>query len=302
MAARRPFRFGVSVRKGASGEDWAGKARKAEALGYSTFLVPDHFGDQLAATPALAAAADATTRIRVGSFVYSNDFRHPVLLAKEAATLDVFSEGRFELGIGAGWLEAEYRATGIGFDRADTRLDRLSESVAIVKRLLRGDTVSFEGAHYALDGAECRPRPVQAPAPPLLIGGSRQRLLEFAGREADIVSLAPRSDGRKLAAADVKDSAERVWKAAAGRDVELNILVFAVSLAKDRSAGMAEVAREEGLTEEVLNDSPHVLVGRDSEIAEELLERREELGISYISVFEDAMEAFAPVVERLSGR
>src|SRR5436190_17587775 len=125
MAEARPFRFGVSVRNARSGEEWARKASRAEALGYSTFLVADHFGDQLATTPALAAAAAATTRIRIGSLVYSNDFRHPALVAKEAATLDLLSGGRFELGLGAGWDRSEYLAAGIGFDAADTRLERL---------------------------------------------------------------------------------------------------------------------------------------------------------------------------------
>ncbi|MFN2616928.1 MAG: LLM class flavin-dependent oxidoreductase, partial [Thermoleophilaceae bacterium] len=138
MSGQRPFRFGVSIREAGSGRAWADKARRAEELGYSTFLVADHFGAQLATTPALAAAAAATERIRIGSFVYSNDFRHPALVAKEAATLDVLSGGRFELGLGAGWMRSEYERAGIPFDRSGTRLERLEESVTIVRGLLEG--------------------------------------------------------------------------------------------------------------------------------------------------------------------
>jgi probable F420-dependent oxidoreductase len=302
MGAERPFRFGVSVRTAGSGEEWARKARRAEELGFSTFLVADHFGNQLATTPALAAAAAATSRIRIGSLVYSNDFRHPAVVAKEAATLDLLSGGRFELGLGAGWMRSEYRRTGIPFEAADTRLERLAESVTIIKRLLAGGPVSFAGRHYAVEELEAKPRPVQRPRPPILIGGSRPQLLELAAQEADIVNLAARSDGRDIGPADLAAKASRVWEAAAGREIELSILVFRVRVGGDRSAAVAELADELSVPAEGLTDSPHVLVGSEDEIAELLLERRERHGISYVVVFEGAMEPLAPIVARLSGR
>jgi probable F420-dependent oxidoreductase len=302
MDAQRPFRFGVSVRRARSGDEWARKARRAEELGFSTFLVADHFGDQLATTPALAAAAAATSRIRLGSFVHSNDFRHPALLAKEAATLDLLSGGRFELGLGAGWMRSEYMRAGIPFDAADTRLERLAESVTIVKRLLEGESVSFAEKHYAVEELQTEPTPLQRPRPPVLIGGSRAPLLELAAREADIVGLAARSDGSDIEPADLAEKADRVWEAAGGRELELNILVFGVRIGGDRVAGADELARELGLPGEKVLDSPYVLLGEEEEIADTLLEQRERHGISYVAVFEEAMESLARVMERLPAR
>ncbi len=169
----RPFRFGVTAPTVLSGSAWVERVRRIEQLGYSIVHVPDHFRDQLAPVPALTAAAMATTRLRVGSLVFSNDFRHPVVLAKEAATLDVLSDGRFELGLGSGWLREEYDQAGIPFDAPGTRIERLAESVAIVKGLLAGERVTLTGRHYAIAGLPGRPHPVQRPHPPILIGGGR---------------------------------------------------------------------------------------------------------------------------------
>jgi probable F420-dependent oxidoreductase len=298
----RPFRFGVSIRKGASRDDWARKAKKAEELGFSTFLVADHFGDQLATTPALAAAAEATNRIRVGSFVYANDFRHPALLAKEAATLDVLSGGRFELGLGAGWMRSEYERTGVRFDPAGVRIERLGESILVIKRLLAGGPVTFQGRHYSLEQLEGLPRPVQQPYPPILVGGGRRRLLELAAREADIASFAPRSDGRDIGGDDVAAKVRTVREAARERAVELNVVVFEVRRTRARHETTADLARELELPEEGLRDSPHILVGTEAEMAEALVERRERYDLSYVAVFEEAMDALAPVIERLKGR
>jgi alkanesulfonate monooxygenase SsuD/methylene tetrahydromethanopterin reductase-like flavin-dependent oxidoreductase (luciferase family) len=199
-------------------------------------------------------------------------------------------------------MRSEYRRAGIPFEAADTRLERLAESVTIIKRLLEGGPVAFAGRHYAVEELKAKPRPVQRPRPPILIGGSRPQLLELAGQEADIVNLAARSDGSDIGAADVAAKASRVWEAAAGREIELSILVFGVRVGGDRSAAVAELADELSVPAEGLPDSPHVLVGSEDEIAEALLERRERLGISYVVVFVESMEPLAPVVARISGR
>src|SRR5437762_4611211 len=144
----RTFRFGIQTSKGATGEDWIAKAKKIEELGYSTLFMPDHFDDQFAPMPAMAVAAAATTTLRVGSLVFDNDYKHPLVLAKEAATLDVLSDGRLELGIGAGWMHTDYETSGIPFDRAGVRIDHLQEAVTVIKGLMTGEPFSFEGAHY----------------------------------------------------------------------------------------------------------------------------------------------------------
>ena len=170
--AARPFRFGVTAPSPEPGTDWAERARRVEQLGYATLVVPDHFRDHLAPVPALIAAALATTRLRVGSLVFSNDFRHPAVLAKEAATIDVLSGGRFELGLGAGWLRAEYDQAGIPFDAPATRVERLEEAVTIIKGLLAGQRVTFAGRHYTVTDLEGRPTPVQRPHPPIAANSS----------------------------------------------------------------------------------------------------------------------------------
>ena len=174
MSKPRPFRFGVSVHGSKSRAEWIGIARQAEALGYSTLLIPDHLGDQLSPIPALVAAADATSTLRVGSLVFDNDFRHPVMLAKEAATLDVLSGGRLELGLGAGWMKPEYEQAGIPFERASVRIGRMEEAIRIVKGLFADGPVDFAGQYYTVTGFEGFPKPVQRPHPPLHIESRRQ--------------------------------------------------------------------------------------------------------------------------------
>jgi probable F420-dependent oxidoreductase len=184
MAEQRAFRFGVVAMQPRSRQEWAEHARKVEALGYATLLMADHFGDLLAPFPALVAAADVTTTLRLGTLVICNDFRHPAVLAQEAATLDLLSDGRVELGLGAGWLRAEYERTGILFEPGPVRVARLEESVRIVKGLLAGETVTFAGQHYTVTDLPGLPRPVQQPHPPLLVAGGGRRILTLAAREA----------------------------------------------------------------------------------------------------------------------
>ena len=184
----RPFRFGVNVRAAQSRADWADKARKIEALGYAALLLPDHLTDLIAPMPALVSAAEATKTIKVGTNVLNNDLRHPVLVAREAAAVDLLTDGRLQLGLGAGSIQAEYQQAGLGFDPGGVRVERLAEAVTVIKRLLAGQQVNFTGRHYRVadhDG----PLPVQKPRPPILIGGNGRRLLSLAAREADIVGL-----------------------------------------------------------------------------------------------------------------
>src|SRR2546429_3308983 len=246
----KPFRFGVNVRTAGSHAEWADKARKVERLGYSVLLVPDHLAELLAPFPALAGAAAATTRLRVGTAVLNNDFRHPVLLAREAATLDVLSDGRLELGLGAGHMQSEYEQAGLTFDPGATRVERLEEAVVIVKRLPEGEPVTFSGRHYRLTGHTIHPRPIQRPRPPVFIGGNAPRLLTVAAREADIVGLTGitfRRGGKEPDVSDfrgsVVDERVRLVREAAGdRPLELNVLVQRVIVTDDRRKAAEELA------------------------------------------------------------
>jgi probable F420-dependent oxidoreductase len=178
----RPFRLGVQLRATNSGREWREKCRRVEALGYDTLAVADHFPRGFGPFAALATAAAVTERIRVGSFVLANDFRHPAVLAKETATIDLLSDGRLEMGIGAGWLRSEYEATGIPFDRAGVRIDRLDEVIPLIKRLWTEDLVTARGRFYNVTDLSIQPRPVQAPHPPVMVGGGGQRVLSLPAR------------------------------------------------------------------------------------------------------------------------
>ena len=315
MSKPRPFRFGVSVHGSKSRAEWRGIARQAEAFGYSTLLIPDHLGDQLSPIPALVAAADATTTLRVGSLVFDNDFRHPVMLAKEAATLDVLSGGRLELGLGAGWMKPEYERAGIPFERAGVRIGRMEEAIRIVKGLFADGPVDFAGHYYTVTGLEGLPKPVQRPHPPLHIGGGGQHLLSIAAREADIVGFIPRAradgQGQDLRDATPQALEQKIaWvREAAGErfaDLELGILVAQVLTTEEReqAAQLIATTLAAGLnvSADVILQAPYLLLGTVEQICEDLLARRERYGISYISVFEQSLEALAPVVARLAGQ
>ncbi len=309
----RPFRFGVNLRTAGSAGEWADKARKAERLGYSVLLVPDHLAELLAPFPALAAAAAATTRLRVGTGVLNNDFRHPVLTAREAATLDVLSDGRLEVGLGAGHMRSEYEQAGLGFDPGAMRVERLAEAVVIVKRLLEGEPVTHVGRHYRVSGHLLHPRPVQRPRPPVFIGGNAPRLLRVAAKEADIVGLtgiAFRDGGTEPDVSDfraaVVDERVRLVRETAGArlaQLELNALVQRVIVTDDRRKAAHELAaRWPSLTADDLLASPYVLVGTVDQMLDDLRARRDRWGISYVMTHEPFMDALAPVVARLAGR
>jgi probable F420-dependent oxidoreductase len=310
----KPFRFGINVRTAASHAEWADKARKVEALGYAVLLVPDHLAELLAPFPALAAAAAATTRLRVGTAVLNNDFRHPALLAREAATLDVLSDGRLELGLGAGHMQSEYEQAGLAFDSGATRVERLGEAVVIVKRLLEGESVTFAGRYYRVTGHAIHPRPVQRPRPPVFLGGNAPRLLTLAAREADIVGLtgiAFRQGGREpdvagFRATRVDERVRLVRETAADRfdRLELNALVQRVVMTEDRRKAAEELAtgRWARLTPDEILASPFALVGTADQMVDDLRARRERWGVSYVMTHEPFMDTLAPVVARLAGR
>lgn len=306
----RAFRFGVQCWLAGSRSEWQAKARRVEALGYQVFLVPDHFGEQFAPTPALLSAAEATRSIRIGSLVYDNDFRHPALLAKEAATLDLLCDGRFEFGIGAGWMRSEYEQAGLAFEPGPTRVARLEEAVPLIRSIWHGGPASHEGKHYRLAGLESAPLPTQRPGPPLLIGGGGPRILRLAAREADIVGLVLRSraDGNgldlgDLSSAALDDKVRWVREAAGARfaALELNTLLQTIAITSDRHAAAARISQAFGVPSDAVLDTPYALVGSPAEIEALLHERRERFGISYYVLFERDMEAFAPIAARLAG-
>jgi probable F420-dependent oxidoreductase len=251
-----------------------------------------------------------TTTLKLTGFLFDNDFRHPVVLAMSANSIDVLSEGRLELGIGAGWLKEEYEQSGIPFDPFNIRLARLEEAVQLLKQLLSGKPTHFAGEFYRVEGLYIPPQPVQKPYPPLIIGGGSRRILSFAAREADIVSLTTRAlpDGTKDAADMTAAATDRkiAWirEAAAERfpQIELNAICTTVEVTDARRGAAERIAAEVGLTVDEVLDAPLALIGSVDEIAEELIERRERFGLSYIVVMETVMDAFAPVVERLAGR
>ncbi|MEU1973161.1 TIGR03621 family F420-dependent LLM class oxidoreductase [Microbacterium sp. NPDC019599] len=308
MVVNRRFRFATGGFYAPSAREYAGLARKVEDLGYAALLLPDHFGEQLSPFAALVAAANATTTLRVGTFVCDNDFRHPAVLAKEAATVDLLTDGRLELGIGAGYLGPDYAKTGIPYDDAGTRVSRLFEAVTVVKGLLGPTPVTYSGEYYRIADLDGFPKPRQQPYPPLLIAGGGQRMLSFAAREADIVGLIMKSREGALDFEDgsVAATARRVdWvRTAAGTrfdDLELNILILDVRITADRRDGAAQIGRTWGISADQVLDSVHFLVGTTDQIADQLQDWRDQLSISYIAVMPEFMDQFAPVVSRLAG-
>jgi probable F420-dependent oxidoreductase len=305
-----PFRFGVQSRSAGPRQPWLETVRRIEALGYDSISWPDHFVRGFEPVAAMAAAAIATERLRLSGFVFDNDFRHPVVLAMSAGSIDVLSNGRLELGIGAGWLKDEYDQSGIPFDPASVRIARLEEAVHLLKLLLSGERTTFSGQFYSVDGLQIPPAPVQRPHPPLVIGGGSPKVLALAAREADIVGITTRAlpDGSKDAADMTAAATERkiAWVREAAGDrfdqIELNIICPTVEITNDRRAAAERLAADLPVTAEEVLDSPVVLIGTVDEIVSTLQERRERYGFSYIVVLEPVVEAFAPVVERLTGR
>lgn len=308
-----PFRFGVQLSQAGSPKEWGELARQAEGLGYSVLSMPDHFVNQeFAPVPAMVTAASVTNTLRVGTLVFDNDYRHPVVLAKEAATLDLLTDGRLEFGLGAGWQRADYDRSGMPYDPPAVRVDRFEEGLRVIKGLWAGGAFSFEGEHYRIDGLDGFPKPVQRPHPPVLIGGGGRRVLSIAAREADIVGLNVNLRAGEItpdagANATAEATAEKVgWVREAAGDrfdkLELNVLAFMVIVTDDRDSVVEAMAPAFGLTKEQALGVPHVLVGTVDDIVETLQQRRDEQGVSYVTVQgPEAMAALAPVVAKLAG-
>ncbi|HEV2310572.1 MAG TPA: TIGR03621 family F420-dependent LLM class oxidoreductase [Acidimicrobiia bacterium] len=312
MPHDRKFRFGVMSPRGESAKQYRENARKCEALGYSTLFVPDHFVDHpLAPIPAMAMVAEATTTLRVGALVLGNDYKHPVVLAREAATLDLLSDGRLELGLGAGWMTVDYEKAGMQLDPPGVRVDRLAESIAVLKGLLADGEFSFDGKHYQISDLDGGPRPVQQPIP-ILVGGGAKRVLSLAAREADIVGInanlrrgeAEHPDAAKsLSAAATDQKLQWVRHAAGDRFDDLEIQQYAgfVHFTDDRESLAAAMAPAFDVTPEVALETPIAIVGTVEQMVEDLLARRERWQMSYVVVDDAVAEPFAPVVERLAG-
>jgi probable F420-dependent oxidoreductase len=324
MADARPFRFAVQAYSASSATEWRELARKVEDLGYSALHLADHYigpGPALAATnhpvqalaavPAMAMAAEATTALRIGSRVLCIDYHHPVVLAKELATLDLLSDGRLEAGLGAGWLHGEYDAMGIPFERAGRRIDRLEEVVTLLRACFADGEVEMHGEHVHAVGFDAVPKPAQRPGPPIMIGGGSPRVLQLAGRVADIVSINFDNSSARIGAEGVGTStadltAKKVdWvKQGAGErfgDIELEIAAYFAAIVDHPGPILDRFSSAFGLPADELADHPHVLVGPVGAVCEELERRRDAFGINYITVSGSSLDEFAPVVERLAG-
>lgn len=320
MGTKHLFRFAAQGANAASADEWITTARRAEELGYSALHVSDHYlgpgaehGVQgLAAVPAMAVAAAVTTDLRIGCRVFCVDFHVPAVLAKEAATIELLSNGRLELGLGAGWVVSEYEALGIPFDRAGVRIDRLTEMIALVKAWFSGEPIEIAGRDIQVHGFAGSPPPVQRPRPPIMIGGGAKRVLTLAGQEADIVSLNFNNRGGVVGPDSVQTSTaeatdERIeWiKAGAGDrfdDIELECAAYFVTITDEPDEAAGKLAGAFGVDAATMRSHPNALFGSIEQICDELEARRERFGISYVTVATRNMDAFAPVVEHLTGK
>ncbi len=310
VATAGPFRFGLSIRGASTREEWRQKARRAESAGFDTLLTADHLVDgMLSPLVPLLAAAEATDRLRVGTLVLNNDFRHPVVLAREAATIDLLTDGRLELGLGAGHMKSEYDAAGLSFDPPRTRVARLSEAAEVIRRLWSGEALTYSGQHSRVDALRCFPLPLQKPLP-LLIGGNGRGVLATAARWADIVSFTGFSQVEGESNVDpthfTRDGLETQigWVRAAAGDrfdqLELSTLIQGVSITGDRRAAARAVQPLlPTLSVDDLLASPYGLFGTADHIAEQLRQQREQCGVSYLTVFEKDLEAMTRVIELL---
>ncbi len=325
MAHPRPFQFGVQSFSADSATQWKDRARRAEDLGYYALTLADHFLgpgpaldstmhplQTLAPVPAMTLAAEVTSTLRIGSRVFCMDYRHPVMLAKEAATLDLLSEGRLDFGIGAGWLKAEYEAAGMTFDRPGLRISRLEESIALIKQIWSGEPVDHHGEFFEATGFTGAPVPSAASNIRWMVGGGGKRVLTVAAREADIVSFNfdNRSGvlGKEGALSGTPErTAEKIgWvRDAAGDrfdDLVLEIGAYFTFVMDDPTPVAEGMGGLFGLSAEEMVKHPHALMGGVDAICDELERRREEFGLHYFTVGDEQFEAFAPVVARLAGK
>jgi probable F420-dependent oxidoreductase len=311
----RPFRFLAGPGEVRDATALRDAARRAESLGIDVLVVTDHLIDQLAPVPAMATIAAATERLRVGTFVFNNDLRHPAVLAQDLATLDVLSGGRLQIGIGAGWNEREYEAIGLAFERVPVRQARLAEAVAVLKGCFGPEPFTFAGEHYTIRAYDARPKPLQQPHPPFLIGGGGRRTLTLAGREAQVVGLAPRilgsgrGDPRSMTLAATAEKIAWVREAAAARFEALDLNVYPsgwpiilTDHARTEAAKAADHFRARSgieISEDEVLESPHLFIGSIDALADQFRSLRERLGISSLMVGE--LGELDPLVERLVG-
>ena len=311
MAHDRKFRFAAQCNGAPSSKEWAETARRVEGMGFSTLTMPDHFGDQLSPVPALTAAALATTTLRVGPMVYGNDYRHPVVLAHESATLDLLSEGRLEVGLGAGWMRTDYASAGMPYDEPKVRVDRFEESVAVLKGLWSGEPFSFTGVHYTITEHHLQPAPAQRPHPTLVIGGGGKRVLSIAAREADVVGINPNLRGgtggpevsSDLTPAATTRKLDWVKEAAGGRypDLEITMLCGFAMITDDVTPIVGGMAQVFNVPEADALHVPAVLIGSVDAMCDELRRRREEWDVSYIVFEAGTWENMGEIVARLAG-
>lgn len=319
-AEPRPIRFSAGPGRLRDRATLVGDGQLIERTGYSTFMLADHFMIPFAPLIALQAVADATQTLRLGQTVLNQDLRHPAVLAKELATLDVLSGGRLEIGLGAGWMPDEYDQAGIPFDSAATRIDRLEEVLVILKGLFGDAPFSFAGKHFTITGLDGTPRPVQRPHPPILVGGGGRKLLSLAGRHADIVQVLPRTvrgtapdSTRPFTAEAYEEKIGWVRQAAGDRfaEIELAAQLLNVTITDDPDAGFEEFFQRfasrsgsaAGLSREELRSSPTVAIGTLDEVCDKLLQTRDRLGISYFAApYGSSPALLAPVIERLRRR
>jgi len=293
----RPFRFGVVTAYAQSHTAWITTARRVEELGYATLLMPDRLSiGSLAPLTALAVAAQATTSLRIGSYVFCNEYRHPVLLAREAATLDLLSGGRFELGLGAGVGPSEFQRIGIPFANAGTRVGHLEETLQVMKQLFTEETVNFSGKYYTITELKGNIRPVQQPHLPLLVAGAGERMLKLAAREANIIAIGSKITAQGADPTDATMEQKIAWiKEAAGErfaDLELSQTIYDMMIT-DSGTDLSTQAGGPPIPKRPMSTEQAVA---------HLLEQRDRYGFSYLQVYEGQMENFAPVVARLAGK
>ncbi|MFT7649906.1 MAG: putative F420-dependent oxidoreductase [Candidatus Poriferisodalaceae bacterium] len=306
-----PFRFGVQYSSAATAADIRETARKVEDLGYSTIFCPDHFDDQWSPTIATTVAAEATSTLNVGTLVYDVDYRHPLVLAKEMASLDLACEGRLEFGLGAGWMATDYEMSGIPYDRPGIRIDRMLEAFDIVKGLWSDEPVTLQGEHYTITDAVGTPKPHRPGGPPVIIGGGGKRVLSEAAKRADIVGLNASLHSGSIGPEAVQSALgtrfleKRQWVEDAAGDrfeqIELQLLTFLVMVTDGAQDLFESMAPGFGVSAEDAKTIPMVLVGTEDAICEQLHHHRETYGTSYIVIHDGEVEAMAPIVARLAG-
>jgi probable F420-dependent oxidoreductase len=318
---RPPLRFAVQATNAAGAREWRDTARKVQDLGYSTLFLADHYlgpgpAQRAARTPrqdlapiaAMATAAAVTETLRIGCRVFCVDYHVPAVLAKEAATLDLLSDGRLELGIGAGWSGVEYTAMGLEFDRPGRRISKLEQVIELIKAHFDGSELAIGGEFVNVHGYAGRPRPVQRPHPPIIIGGGGRRVLGLAAREADIVSISnvPFVESNDAGLSPHEEARRRIGYVQAAAPerfdtLEVESSPYFTEITDDQDSALAELASKTQIPTEVLRDHPNVLIGSPATVADVLLSRRDELGVNYVTVQQPQAEAFAPVVSRLRG-